>query len=143
MGNRQALALAVLRILLGVFLFFMGVNKLGWFLDAGPLTNTLNEWLASAGRFNRWYLETVCLPGAPAFARIVPAAELASGVALFLGLYTRAAATLALLMVLNFAVASGVIFTFGYLTNGYGLPVVGGLFALALGGANLPLSLKR
>jgi hypothetical protein len=34
-------------------------------------------------------------------------------------------------------------FTYGYLTNGYGLPVIGGLLALALGGASLPLSVKR
>jgi hypothetical protein len=46
-------------------------------------------------------------------------------------------------MVLNFHFASGIIFTLGYLTNGYGLPVVGSLLALALGGRSLPLSVTR
>jgi hypothetical protein len=34
-------------------------------------------------------------------------------------------------------------FEYRYLTNGYGPPVVGGLLALALGGAALPLSLRK
>ena len=53
--------------------------------------------------------------------------------------------SIAMLMVLNFHFASGIIFTYGYLTNGYGLPVLGGLFALAAGGAGLPfgVSLSR
>ena len=46
-------------------------------------------------------------------------------------------------MVLNFHFASGVMFQYTYLTNGYGLPVLGGLFALAMGGAALPLSVKK
>lgn len=143
MGNRQALGLTALRILLGVFFLFMGIAKLGWFLDASILTKTLTEWQASAGPLNRWFLETVSIPAAEFFARIVPTAELLTGAALVLGAYARLTATLALLMVLSFAFASGVIFTYGYLTNGFGLPVVGGLLALAIGAVNLPFSLKR
>jgi hypothetical protein len=36
-----------------------------------------------------------------------------------------------------------VLFHYRYLTNGYGLPVLGGLLALALGGSRLPLSLSK
>jgi hypothetical protein len=46
-------------------------------------------------------------------------------------------------MVLNFHFASGIIFRSSFLTNGYGLPVLGGLIALAFGGSALPLSLKK
>ena len=56
---------------------------------------------------------------------------------------TRLAAVLALLMVLNFHFASGVMFQYSYLTNGYGLPVLGGLLALAFGGTSLPLSVRQ
>ena len=83
------------------------------------------------------------MPGVEVFARLVPLGELAVAVAFLIGGYTRLAAATALLMVLNFHFASGIIFTYGYLTNGYGLPVLGGLLALALGGAALPLSVKR
>jgi uncharacterized membrane protein YphA (DoxX/SURF4 family) len=77
------------------------------------------------------------------FARLVPLGEFSVAVAFLLGGYTRLAAAMGLLMVLNFHFASGIMFTYGYLTNGYGLPVIGGLLALALGGASLPLSVKR
>ena len=83
------------------------------------------------------------LPGVEVFARLVPLGEFAVAVAFLLGGYTRLAAVLALLMVLNFHYASGVMFQYSYLTNGYALPVLGGLFALAIGGAALPLSLKK
>jgi uncharacterized membrane protein YphA (DoxX/SURF4 family) len=143
MGRSQAWGLVAVRIALGVFLIFEGVGKFGWLWDASPLVRQLSGWLETAGPWNRAYLETVCLPGAPIFARLVLAGELSAGTALVLGVFTRPAAALALLMVLNFHVASGVIFRYGFLTNGYGLPVVGGLLALAIGGIGLPLSLRK
>ena len=87
----------------------------------------------------------MAIPGAPLFARLVPLGELATGAALVVGCRVQLAAAVALLMVVNFHFASGIVFTYGYLTNGYGLPVLGGLFALAVGGAGLPfgVSLSR
>ena len=52
-------------------------------------------------------------------------------------------AALALLMVINFHVASSAIFRYSFLINGYGLPVLGSLAALAIGGSRLPWSLRR
>lgn len=143
MSNQHAIALSALRIFLGVFFLFMGIGKIAWLTDASLLAKQLAEWMESAGPLSRWYVQTICLPGAPVFARVVPLAEVSTGLALMLGIYTRPAATLALLMLLNFHFASGIIFTYGYLTNGYGLPVLGGLLALSLGGSNLPASVKR
>ncbi len=142
-GNPQARGLAVLRILLGVFFLFEASGKTTWLLDTAPLSGTLNTWLQGANPTSRWYLETVCLPGVAAFARLVPLGEAAAGLALVAGAYTRLAAFMALLMVLNFHVASGAIFTYGFFTNAFGLPVMGGLLALAAGGVGLPLSVKR
>ena len=76
------------------------------------------------------------------FAYLVLAGELGTGAALLVGFKPRLAALVGLFMVLNFHFASGIIFTYGYLTNGYGFPVLGGLLALAIGGVNLPASLK-
>ena len=132
-----------LRILLGVFFIFEAVAKASWLMDSAPLVRRLTEWLQNATPMNRWYLETVCLPGAAVFARVVLFGEAATGLALVMGAYTRPAAVLAMLMVLNFHFASGVMFEYAYLTNGYGLPVLGGLLALAIGGASLPLSVRR
>ena len=135
--------LRVLSVLMGVFIVFMGMGKLAWFGDSGYLVAELERWREFAPAMSRWYLDTVAIPGAPLFARLVVLGELATGAALVTGVRIRLAATVALLMILNFHVAMGVIFTYGYLTNGYGLPVVGGLLALAIGGTKLPLSLGR
>jgi uncharacterized membrane protein YphA (DoxX/SURF4 family) len=141
--NPSARGLTALRLFLGVFFLFEGIGKIAWLTDAGPLTAQLQGFLESANDWNRAYLQTVCLPGAAVFARVVPIAEFATGVAFLLGAYTRYAAIAALLMVLNFHFAGGFMFEYRYLTTGYGPPVLGGLLALALGGAALPLSLRK
>ena len=136
----MAIGLRALSVLMGVFLVFMGLDKTGWLMDDSVLRAELERWHGLAPGASRWYLETIAIPGAPLFARLVLLAELANGAALLLGYRVRLAATVALLMILNFHFASGIIFTSGYVTNGYGLPVLGGLLALALGGARLPYS---
>lgn len=136
-------ALRLLSVALGVFLIFMGLDKLDWLMNGDILVRRLQEWRGTVRPFARWYLDTIALPGAAVFARVVVIAELAAGVALVLGLKVRLAAALALLMVLNFHVASDVIFQYSYLTNAYGLPVLGGLLAVAAGGTRLPFSVAR
>jgi uncharacterized membrane protein YphA (DoxX/SURF4 family) len=135
--------LRVLSVALGVFLFFMGLDKIGWMLDGGVLANRLQEWHGTARPMARWYLETVAIPGAPIFARLVPLAELATACALILGFWTRWAAALAFLMILNFHFAADIILRYDYLINAYGLPILGGLAALALGAKKLPMSLSK
>ena len=136
-------ALRILSVMMGVFLVCMGLTKIDWLMDGDILTRMLQEWRGTARPLARWYLDTIAIPGAPVFARVVLLAELAAGAALVLGVRVRLTAVLALLMVLNFHVASDVIFHYSYLTNAYGLPVLSGLLALALAGTRLPLSVSR
>lgn len=142
-ANTQARGLTALRLCLGVFFLFEGISKIAWLTDPSPLTTQLAGYLQSANEWNRAYLERVCIPGAAVFARLVLFGELATGVSLILGVYARIAAVAATLMVLNIHFASGTLFQYKFLTNGYGLPVLGGLLALGIGGGVLPLSLKR
>jgi len=139
----SAAGLRVLSLLLGIFLIFMGLDKTDWLRDPGILIGLLREWREVAPPASRWYLDTIALPGAPVFARLVLAGELAAGMALICGFRVQLAASVALLMVLNFHFASDLIFHYAYLINPYGLPVLGGLLALAIGGRRLPLSLLR
>ena len=136
-------ALRVLSMFLGVFLIFEGLGKLAWFSDSGLLAGVLQTWLKDAPPVTRWYLETFAIPGIPMFARLVVLGELSAGTALVIGFWPRLAAAFAFLMVLNFHVASGAIFQYRFLTNGFGFPVHGGLLALAIGGARLPFSAKN
>ncbi|MBI3047290.1 MAG: DoxX family membrane protein [Acidobacteria bacterium] len=135
--------LRVLSIALGVFLLFMGLDKLEWFLDSGFLARRLQEWRGTARPIVRWYLDTIAIPGVPVFARLVPLAEFAAATALILGTYVRLAAALTMLMIINIHFAADIIFRYDYLINPYGVPILGGLLALALGGKKLPQSLSR
>jgi uncharacterized membrane protein YphA (DoxX/SURF4 family) len=138
----SATGLRILSLFLGIFFLFMGLDKLEWVTDAGHLTKQLNEWLGASPAASRWYLRTIAIPGAPIFARLVVLGELGTGVALLLGFQPRLVAVVGLFMVLNFHFAMGVLLQYSYLWNGYGPPVLGGLVALAIGGAQLPFSLS-
>jgi uncharacterized membrane protein YphA (DoxX/SURF4 family) len=138
----QATGLMLIRVAAGVFLFFTGLNKIRWLLDSTALAHQLSLWLSQATPLSRWYLERI-LPGAPVFARVVPLAEMIAGLALVVGFWTRLAAAVTFLMVLNFQFAGGAMFTYAYLTDAKGLPLLGILLGLALGGANLPLSVRK
>ena len=142
--DRQSTGLAVTRVFLGVFLLFQGLTKYEWFADTSILAGRFQEWIDTVdpGSVSRFYLDRIALPGLPIFARLVPLGEIVSGVALIVGFYTPIFAFIAFFMVLNFAVASGIIFTYSYLTNGYGLPVLGSTLGLAIGGARLPWSIR-
>ena len=137
------MALRALAVALGLFFVFNGLDKLSWFTDSTILARRLEGWAASATPVTRWYIETVAVPGVPLFARIVPIAELSTGLALILGFSTRLAALLALLMVVNFHVARGLFFSREFLTDGVGLPVMGALVALVIAGSRLPLSVSK
>ena len=73
----NATGLRVLSLFLGIFFLFMGLDKLAWLSDVGLLTKQLNEWLETGPAASRWYLRTIAIPGAPVFARLVVAGELA------------------------------------------------------------------
>ena len=135
-------ALRILSVMMGVFLVCMGLTKIDWLMDDGILARLLQEWRGTARPLALWYLDTIAIPGAPVFARLVLFAELVAGAALILGVRVRLAAFLSLLMVFNFHVASDLVFDFSYLTNPYGLPVLSGLLALALSGTRLPFSIS-
>src|SRR5687768_6431327 len=132
-GRAQTAALVVLRICVGVFMFFFGFEKLSWLLDATPLTAQLASWLLDAPPASRWYLERV-IPGAPVFARILPVAAMVGGLALACGFWTRIAAAVSLIVVLSLQLGAGAMFRYTYLMDASGLPLVGGLLALVIGG---------
>jgi uncharacterized membrane protein YphA (DoxX/SURF4 family) len=136
-------ALRVLSLALGVFFLFMALDKRAWIAEPGLLATQLTGWLANAPAPSRWYLETLAIPGARGFAPLVLAGEFAVAVALLLGVYVRPAALAGIFMVVNFHFAMGVMLSWSYLWNGYGPPVLGGLAALAIGGTDLPWSVRR
>jgi len=132
-GRTQRVALALLRVCLGVFMLFFGLERASWLLDATPLSTQLASWLADAAPLSRWYLERL-IPGAPVFARLVPLGAMIGGLALTLGFWTRIAAAISLVVVLSLQMGAGSMLRFTYLMDASGLPLVGGLLALVIGG---------
>jgi len=132
-GLPQVFALVILRICVGVYMFFFGLEKSAWLMDATPLTAQLSSWLVDATPASRWFLERV-IPGAPIFARLVPLASMTGGAGLVFGLWTRMAAALSLVAVLSLQLGSGVMFRYAYLEDASGLPLMGALIALIVGG---------
>ncbi|HTK28469.1 MAG TPA: DoxX family protein [Vicinamibacterales bacterium] len=142
--DRQGTGLAVVRVLVGVFFLFEGLNKWRWLFNASILAGQLSGWQAAspAGALNVRYLSGIALPGVWLFARLVPAGEIACGLALIFGVWTTLAALVAFLMALNFQFASGALVKYSFLTSGYGLPVLGSTLGLAIGGVRLPWSIR-
>ena len=142
--DRQGTGLAILRIFVGIFFVFEGIGKIRWFTDTSLLAGQLAGWLHAVppASLSHQYLERVAIPGAPIFARLVPLGEIVSGLALVAGVWTPLFALVAFFMALNFQFASGALFAYGFLTSGYGLPVLGSTLALAIGGVRLPWSMR-
>ena len=132
-GRAQVLALVILRICVGVYMIFFGLEKSAWLMDATPVTAQLSSWLVDAAPASRWYLERV-IPGAPIFARLVPLASMAGGAGLVFGLWTRIAAALSLVALLSLQLGAGAMFRYSYLGDASGLPLIGALIALIIGG---------
>ena len=143
-GSTGAFGLRILAVMIGVFFLGMCSSKIAWLTDSGILLKKFQViFLPKAPPIVRWYLETVCIPGAPLFARLVPLGELAAGLALILGFWTRMAAIVAFLMVLNFHFATSAFWSVDFLRDGTGLPLLGGLLAIAISGSRLPFSFDR
>jgi uncharacterized membrane protein YphA (DoxX/SURF4 family) len=142
--DRQGIGLALLRICIGVFFIFEGLGKIRWFGDTSVLAARFAEWsqAAAAGSVSHWYLERIAQPGLAVFARLVPLGEIVSGTALVVGFWTPFFAFVAFFMALNFNIASGALFKYSFLTNGYGLPVLGSTLALAVGGVKQRWSVR-
>jgi uncharacterized membrane protein YphA (DoxX/SURF4 family) len=131
-------ALRLLALMVGVFFLAMGMNKIGWLADSDLLARRFTLWLPTAAPYARWYLETVAIPSVPLLAWLVPLGELCAAMALILGIRIHVVSAIALVMVLNFHLATSAFSSWAFLRDGTGPPVLGALLALALAGQRLP-----
>jgi uncharacterized membrane protein YphA (DoxX/SURF4 family) len=141
-GPRSGLGLRLMAVFIGVFFIAMAFNKIAWFADGNLLLQRFERWAPTARPPVRWYLESIAIPGAPIFARLVPIAEFSAGTALILGFWPRRVAILALFMVLNFHLATSSFWAWDFLRDGTGPPLIGGLLAMAIGGAKMPWCIR-
>ena len=135
-------SIRVVTVCMGVFLIAMAMNKVAWLGESSLLQDRFLNWRPTAAPVVQWYLDHVAIPGAPLFARLVPLGEMSAGIALVAGYRVRLAAALALFMIVNFQFATGAFFDTAFLRDGTGLPVMGGLLAIALDQSRPPWSLR-
>jgi len=123
-------------VCIGTFFIFEGIGKIRWLTNPSLLAAQLTSWsqAAPSGSLSYPYLERMAIPHVAIFARLVPIGEIASGMALVTGFWTPFFAFVAFFMALNFLFASSALFKYSFLTNGYGLPVLGSTLALTLAG---------
>ena len=107
--------LALLRIAAGLSLLTSGLQKLAWFTSAAALEKTLAGW--SQHPANEMVAKYLAFATAHQgfFARLVVLGELGLGALLIIGFLTPLAALLAFMMVLQFQLAGGEIFSPAYL----------------------------
>jgi uncharacterized membrane protein YphA (DoxX/SURF4 family) len=121
----------------------MCLNKLAWLSNPGLLGQRFERWLPNAAPYARVYLETVAIPGVSVFARLVPLGEFLTALAMFTGVFTNLAAGIALVMILNFHLATSAFSSAEFLRDGTGPPLIAALLALAISGARLPFSMRK
>jgi uncharacterized membrane protein YphA (DoxX/SURF4 family) len=137
-----ALGLRVFAVFLGVFFVAQSLNKIAWLGDPQLLLGRFTRWAPTARPEVRWYLQTIATPAAPLLARLIPAGEFMTGLALILGVWMRPAAVLALFLVLNFHFGTAAFYAWDFLRDGTGPPVIGGLIGLAIGARGLPFTIE-
>lgn len=138
--DRARLAMRIVAFGLGIFFIAMSLNKIEWLSHPEVLSQRFTRWLPNASAYAAPYLRHVAIPGAPIFARLVPIGEFLTGLSLLTGVLTQFAAPAALLMILNFHLATSAFSAPDFLRDGTGPPMIAALLALAVAGP-LPLSL--
>ena len=143
--DRQGTGLAIVRVCLGVFFIAEALSKFRWFMDSSILGRSASPAgspspprgraaarISSTSRFRARCIS----PGSCRSASSAAARRCWSGSG------RRSFAFIAFLLALNFDFASGQLLRLSFLTNGYGLPVLGPTLGLAIGGVRLPWSIR-
>jgi len=115
---------AFLRIVIGLFFLAQGLNKLDWYTSSEFLRTSLDRYSQNAPSATVWYQKHVAYPGIEAWSRMIPTGEMLIGVALVLGLLTRATLISAIILVVNFYLTNGSLFSLSFFSNPYSFLVL-------------------
>jgi thiosulfate dehydrogenase (quinone) large subunit len=100
-------ALTLLRVYLGTVFLVAAIPKLRGDFTSGMAGFLQGKAMEQSYPFYRDFIQEVVLPNVGLFARLVTWGELLAGVLLILGLMTRLAAAVTLLLTLNYMLAKG------------------------------------
>ena len=121
---------AFLRIVVGIFFAGQGLSKLGWYASSEFLRTSLDRYAQNPPAISAWYQQHVAYSGIDVWARMIPTGEMLIGAALVLGLLTEPTLVIAILLVLNFHLATGTLFSWSFFSNPYALLLCAALLVL-------------
>lgn len=125
----NTLWIALLRMSVGVAFLTLGLNKTQWIWSHERLLKSLQAYLERA-TYNEWYLAVVAIPYCQMWAKCIVLGELAIGISMVLGLFSRFSIPIAFFLVLNYHFTTGLLFQWSFLSNTSGLLLLTAVLAL-------------
>ncbi len=124
----------LLRLALGALFLSSGIEKYheGWLSNPEPLLTSLRGFHEHASVYQLRYLDSVALPFASLWAKLICGGETALGISLLLGCLARTGALVGMLFVLNLYAANGSLFSLRFFGSPWSALVFCSLLALFL-----------
>jgi uncharacterized membrane protein YphA (DoxX/SURF4 family) len=132
-----------LRIIVGIFFLSQGINKLDWFTSSDFLKMSLDRYALNAHPVTIWYQDHIAKPGVEAWARLIPAGEMAIGIGLILGLLVRPTLITASLLVINYYITNGNLFSLKFFVDPYTMLLLSCLMLLLFNNAGAVFALEN
>ena len=133
--------IAFFRIAVGVFFLSQGLNKLDWLTSSEFLRTNLDRFAVNGQPVTLWYHHYIAQPGIEAWTRLIPTGEILLGVSLILGLMTRTSLIAALVLVVNYHITNGRIFSTQFFSEPHALLLCASLLMLLMSNAGAVLAL--
>ena len=124
----------VLRLAIGGLFLSLGIGKIheGWLTDPAPLEKSLNNFHQHAAGPQLTYLDSVAIPYAGIWSKLMAVGETAVAVSLLLGLLVRLSSLVAIIMVANLHAATGNLFSLNFFGSPWAAVLIAGLLVLFL-----------
>ena len=126
--------LFLIRITLAALFLSAGWEKIheGWLTNPQPLIDSLTGFRAHAAEYQLYYLDTIAIPYAGVWSKIMATGETALGLSLLLGLLVRLSSLMGIIMVLNFYAANGSLYSLRFFSSAWSALIVVSLLVLFL-----------
>lgn len=122
----------ILRLAVGIFFLYLGYTKIqsGWLLSSERLEKSLTNFEQNAPAVSKWYIAHVGKPGVNLWSKLIALGETALGVSLILGFLVRLSTLVGIIMVFNFHLANGTLFSLSFFGNPWASLVITTLLVL-------------
>ncbi len=130
----SAIQLFIIRLALGALMLHGGFEKYqeGWLRDAAPLRSSLESMQQHASGYQLQYLDSVAIPYASLWSKLICMGELALGISLLLGCLVRFSTLVGMLYVLNLYAANGMLYSLKFFASPWAALLFSALLALFL-----------